>query len=142
MAGVQRRVGLIFGLFLVLLVVAAGRTVYLGVLRGGALRRAASDEQLSYETVSAPRGTITDRGGVDLAVSEPAQDISADPYLITDPLAAVTVKGPTGVVVAAVWTCGWTVPVACKLGSVESVGVNVTFRVWLPAVSTTLAAGE
>ena len=86
MAGVQRRVGVIFGLFLVLLVVAAGRTVYLGVLRGGTLRKAASDEQLSYETVVAPRGTITDRNGVDLAVSEPAQDISADPYLITDPL--------------------------------------------------------
>ena len=36
----------------------------------------------------AQRGTITDRNGVDLAVSEPAQDISADPYLIKDPLAA------------------------------------------------------
>jgi cell division protein FtsI (penicillin-binding protein 3) len=83
---VQRRVGAIFGAFLVLLVVAAGRTVYLGVLRGSALRRAASDEQLSNETVTAPRGTITDRNGVDLAVSEPAQDISADPYLIKDPL--------------------------------------------------------
>jgi cell division protein FtsI (penicillin-binding protein 3) len=78
----------------VLLVVAAGRTVYLGVLRGGSLRRAASDEQLSYETVTAPRGTITDRGGVDLAVSEPAQDIAADPYLISDPLAAARRLAP------------------------------------------------
>ncbi len=86
--------GLIFGLFLVLLVVAAGRTVYLGVLRGGTLRKAASDEQLSYETVTAPRGTITDRNGVDLAVSEPAQDISADPYLIADPLAAARRLAP------------------------------------------------
>jgi cell division protein FtsI/penicillin-binding protein 2 len=87
-------VGAIFGLFFVLLVVAAGRTVYLGVLRGGALRRAASNEQLSYETVSAPRGTITDRDGVDLAVSEPAQDISADPYLIADPLQAARRLAP------------------------------------------------
>jgi cell division protein FtsI (penicillin-binding protein 3) len=85
-AVVQRRVGVIFGLFFVLLVIAAGRTVYLGVLRGPALRKAASSEQLSYETVIAPRGTITDRNGVDLAVSEPAQDISADPYLIEKPL--------------------------------------------------------
>ncbi|HSZ13492.1 MAG TPA: penicillin-binding protein 2 [Solirubrobacteraceae bacterium] len=84
----QRRVRVIFGVFLVLLVVAAGRTVYLGVVRGGALRRAASDEQLTSETVMAPRGVITDRNGVDLAVSEPAQDISADPYLIKDPLEA------------------------------------------------------
>jgi cell division protein FtsI (penicillin-binding protein 3) len=85
-AVVQRRVGVIFGLFFVLLVIAAGRTVYLGVLRGPALRKAASSEQLSYEAVIAPRGTITDRNGVDLAVSEPAQDISADPYLIEKPL--------------------------------------------------------
>ena len=71
-----------------LLVLAAGRTVYLGVLRGGALRKAASNQQLTDETVTAQRGTITDRNGVDLAVSEPAQDISADPYLVTDPLGA------------------------------------------------------
>ncbi len=90
----QRRVRVIFGVFLVLLVVAAGRTVYLGVLRGGALRRAASDEQLTSETVIAPRGAITDRNGVDLAVSEPAQDISADPYLIKDPLGAAHQLAP------------------------------------------------
>lgn len=86
MAVVQRRIGVIFGLFFLLLVLAAGRTVYLGVVRGSSLRKVASNEQLTSETVTAPRGTITDRNGVDLAVSEPAQDISADPYLITDPL--------------------------------------------------------
>ncbi len=94
MAVVQRRVGLIFGLFFLLLVVAAGRTVYLGVLRGGALRKAASNEQLSYETVTAPRGTITDRNGVGLAISEPAQDISADPYLVKAPLEAAQRLAP------------------------------------------------
>jgi cell division protein FtsI/penicillin-binding protein 2 len=83
---VQRRIGAIFGLFFVLLVLAAGRTVYLGVVRGATLRKVASSEQLSNETVIAPRGAITDRNGVDLAVSEPAEEISADPYLITDPL--------------------------------------------------------
>ncbi len=77
-----------------LLVLAAGRTVYLGVLRGSSLRKAASNEQLTYETVTAPRGTITDRNGVDLAVSEPAQDIAADPYLITDPLGAARKLAP------------------------------------------------
>ncbi|MGD0454225.1 MAG: penicillin-binding protein 2 [Solirubrobacteraceae bacterium] len=94
MAGVQRRVGVIFGLFLVLLVVAAGRTVYLGVLRGATLRRAASNEQLTEETVTAQRGTISDRNGVDLAVSEPAQDISADPYLVKEPLVAARELAP------------------------------------------------
>jgi len=85
-AVVQRRIGSIFALFFLLLVLAAGRTVYLGVLRGAPLRKAASDQQLTYETVTAPRGTITDRNGVDLAVSEPARDLIADPYLITAPL--------------------------------------------------------
>jgi cell division protein FtsI (penicillin-binding protein 3) len=90
----QRRIGAIFGLFFVLLVLAAGRAVYLGVLRGGTLRKAASDQQLTHETVTAPRGAITDRNGVDLAVSEPAQDISADPYLIVDPLGAAQRLAP------------------------------------------------
>jgi cell division protein FtsI (penicillin-binding protein 3) len=93
-ASLQRRVGAIFGLFFVLLVVAAGRTVYLGVLRGGSLRKAASDQQLTYESVTAPRGTITDRNGVDLAISEPAQDISADPELVGDPLGAARRLAP------------------------------------------------
>jgi len=93
-AVVQRRIGVIFGLFFALLVLAAGRTVYLGVLRAGSLRKAASDQQLTSETVNAPRGAITDRNGVDLAVSEPAQDIAADPYLISDPLDAARRLAP------------------------------------------------
>jgi len=85
---VQSRIGAIFGLFFILLVLAAGRTAYLGVVRGAPLRRAASNQQLTDETVIAQRGTITDRNGVDLAVSEPARDLSADPYLLRDPLGA------------------------------------------------------
>ena len=80
--------GAIFGLFFLLLVLACGRTMYLGVLRGGTLRKAASDEQLTDEAVTAPRGTITDRNGVELAVSEPAQDISADPVPDHEPARA------------------------------------------------------
>ena len=94
MAVGQRRIGAIFGLFFLLLVLAAGRTFYLGVLRGGTLRKAASSQQLTYETVPAQRGTIMDRKGVDLAVSEPADDLSADPYLITDPPAAARQVAP------------------------------------------------
>jgi cell division protein FtsI (penicillin-binding protein 3) len=77
-----------------LLVFAAGRTVYLGVVRAGTLRKAASNQQLTDETVIPPRGTITDRNGVDLAVSEPAQDISADPYLLTNTLGAAQRLAP------------------------------------------------
>ncbi len=94
MAVVQRRIAAIFGLFFLLLVLAAGRTAYLGVLRGGTLRKAASNQQLTNETVDAQRGAITDRNGIDLAVSEPARDISADPFLITDTLGAARKLAP------------------------------------------------
>ena len=75
-------------MFFLLLVLAAARTLYLGRSAAPALRQAAETQQLSTETVPAQRGTITDRNGVDLAVSEPAQEISADPYLIKEPLQA------------------------------------------------------
>jgi cell division protein FtsI/penicillin-binding protein 2 len=87
-ATVQHRIGVIFGLFFLLLVLAAARVLYLGTVRAPALRRAAQTQQLSTETLPAQRGTITDRDGVDLAVSEPAQEISATPYLIKNPLQA------------------------------------------------------
>ncbi len=87
MAVVQRRVGLLFGLFFVLLLMGGARALYLGGPHSGALRRAAQTQQLTTELVPAERGTITDRNGIALAISEPAQQLSADPYLITQPLA-------------------------------------------------------
>jgi cell division protein FtsI (penicillin-binding protein 3) len=88
MAAVQRRVGLLFALFVVLLLVAGARAFYLGGPHSGVLRRAAQTQQLTDEVVPAQRGTITDRNGLALAISEPAQQLSADPYLIKEPLAA------------------------------------------------------
>lgn len=94
MAVVQRRVGLLFGLFFVLLLVAAARALYLGGPHSGTLRRAAQSQQLTYETVPAQRGTITDRNGMALAISEPAQELSADPYLVKHPLSAAQRLAP------------------------------------------------
>jgi cell division protein FtsI (penicillin-binding protein 3) len=91
---VDRRIGAIFATGLVLLALAGARTLYLGALQGGALRKAARSQQLSAEPVPARRGTITDRNGMDLAVSEPAQDISATPYLLKDPLTAAQRLAP------------------------------------------------
>ena len=88
MAVAQNRIGAIFAMLFALLALAGLRIAYLGVFRGAALRNAASAQQITNETVTAQRGTITDRNGVDLAVSEPAKDLSADPYLLHDPLAA------------------------------------------------------
>ncbi len=94
MAVLERRIGAIAGAFFLLLVLAAGRTLYLGTLQGATLRKAARSQQLNYEAVPARRGAITDRNGFDLAVSEPAQDISATPYLVTDPLRAAQQMAP------------------------------------------------
>lgn len=94
MATVQHRIGVIFALFFLLLALAAARTLYLGTVRAGTLRKAAQTQQLSNETLPAQRGTIVDRNGVDLAVSEPAQDIAADPYLVKDPLQAAQKLAP------------------------------------------------
>ena len=69
LAVVQRRVGLLFALFFLLLLAAAARAMYLGGPHSGALRRAAQSQQLTDETVPAQRGTITDRNGVPLAIS-------------------------------------------------------------------------
>jgi cell division protein FtsI (penicillin-binding protein 3) len=91
---VQRRIGVIFATGFALLALAGARTLYLGALQGGALRQAARTQQLTYEAVPAQRGTISDRSGIDLAVSEPAQDISATPYLLKDPLSAAQRLAP------------------------------------------------
>ncbi len=80
----KRRSRAIVFVLLLAIGLAVARTAYLGVVRGPALRRAASEEQLASETILAPRGTITDRSGVDLAISEPAQEVSADPHRVTD----------------------------------------------------------
>ena len=90
----RRRIGAIFAAGFALLALAGARTLYLATLQGGALRSAARTQQLTYEPVPALRGAISDRNGVDLAVSEPAQDISATPYLIRDPLGAAQRLAP------------------------------------------------
>ncbi len=63
------------------------RATYLGAVRAPTLRRAALTQQVTTSTIPAERGTITDRNGVELAISESADDIAADPFLIKDPAA-------------------------------------------------------
>ena len=91
MADVQRRIG---PMFFLLLMLAGARTAYLGVFRAPSLQQAASEQQTTEETVTAQRGAIADRNGVDLAVSEPAKDLAADPYLLKDPLSAAARLSP------------------------------------------------
>ncbi|MBI5105983.1 MAG: penicillin-binding protein 2 [Solirubrobacterales bacterium] len=88
MALVERRIGLLFAVFLALLALAALRSLQLGTLKADGLASAAVSQQVTKVTVPARRGTIVDRKGVQLAVSQPADDVSATPYLVKDPAKA------------------------------------------------------
>jgi cell division protein FtsI/penicillin-binding protein 2 len=68
--------------FVGLLAVALMRATYLGTIQGGTLQKAAATQQVTQVTIPAERGAITDRNGVELAISQSADDIAADPYLI------------------------------------------------------------
>jgi cell division protein FtsI/penicillin-binding protein 2 len=94
---VERRIGFLFGVFLVLLAFGAARASWLGLIRGPSLKRAAATQQKSDVVVPARRGAITDRRGVELAVSQPATTIAATPYLIKDaPRAAAALSEALG----------------------------------------------
>jgi cell division protein FtsI (penicillin-binding protein 3) len=82
---IERRIGLLFLAFCAVLVFAGARALQLGGLKGGSLRQKADSQQVSKVPVPARRGTITDRKGMELAVSEPADDVAVTPYLIKDP---------------------------------------------------------
>jgi cell division protein FtsI/penicillin-binding protein 2 len=81
---IERRIGLLFAAFLALLAIGATKAAWLGVVRAGSLKRAAVTQQEANITVPARRGAIVDAHGIELAVSEPAQDIVATPYLVKD----------------------------------------------------------
>ncbi len=85
MSGIERRIGFLFAVFLGLLALGAAKATWMGVVRASDLKRAAVTQQEATITVPARRGAITDRRGVELAVSEPAAGIAANPYLIKDP---------------------------------------------------------
>ena len=92
---IERRIGLLFALFLPARIGAAALGAWLGVVKADALKQAAATQQEATIDVPARRGSITDRTGIELAVSEPAMTIAATPYLIEDPpkIAAQTRAG-------------------------------------------------
>jgi cell division protein FtsI/penicillin-binding protein 2 len=81
---VERRIGLLFAVFLLALTIGATKAAWLGVVKAGSLERAAVTQQEADVVIPARRGSITDVNGNDLAVSEPAMDIAATTYLIKD----------------------------------------------------------
>ena len=91
---VERRIGLLFAAFLVALTLATLRASWLTTVRADDLRTRAAAQQEEQLVVAARRGTITDRNGVELAVSEEAVTVFANPFLIEDPAAAAAKLAP------------------------------------------------
>ena len=94
MALIKRRVSLLFTLFLVLLALSILRATWLGAVEGSDLKSRAVAQQVEQVDVSARRGTITDRNGLELAVSEDSATVFANPRQIKDPGSAAGQLSP------------------------------------------------
>ncbi len=82
---IERRIGLIFAVFLLMLVAVAGRAVYLHTAKAGQLKRMAVGQQESRLEIPARRGSIVDRNGEVLATNKSATTVVATPYLLDNP---------------------------------------------------------
>ncbi|HWF72250.1 MAG TPA: penicillin-binding protein 2 [Solirubrobacteraceae bacterium] len=83
MGAIDRRIGVLFVAFLALLSIALLRATYLGTVKAGSLKAQAATQQVQTIPVPAVRGAISDSSGTQLAVSESADDVIADPFLLT-----------------------------------------------------------
>src|ERR671935_227440 len=60
---IERRIGFVFAVFLALLTIGGMKAAWLGVVKAGTLKRAATTQQDADITVPARRGAIEDRDG-------------------------------------------------------------------------------
>jgi cell division protein FtsI (penicillin-binding protein 3) len=91
---IERRIGLLFGIFCLLFTLVLTRAVWLQVVDGGALKASAHSQQTDIVTVPGHRGTVLDRNGKPLAVSQDAAGVIATPYQVKDPAATATRLAP------------------------------------------------
>ena len=85
MSLIDRRLGLLFAAFVVFLALILVRSAWVQGVHGGALSAEAQSQQVENVVVPGSRGTIRDRNGRDLAVSEAAATVYATPYQVKDP---------------------------------------------------------
>jgi cell division protein FtsI/penicillin-binding protein 2 len=82
---IERRIGLLFAAFLLCFAVISLRAVWLQGVRGAQLASEAAYQQTDVVTVPGLRGSLLDRYGNPLAVSEDAATIFATPYQVKNP---------------------------------------------------------
>jgi cell division protein FtsI (penicillin-binding protein 3) len=82
----NRRIRLLLAVFVIAFGITFLRAAWLQGVRASSFGRLASSQHSEQVVLPAARGTIYDRGGVQLAIGEQAQTIFADPRRVTDPL--------------------------------------------------------
>jgi len=91
---VERRIGLLFGGFLLCFLLIVGRAFWLQGVQGASLASQATYQQTEVVTVPGLRGDLLDRSGNKLAASEDAATIFATPYQVKNPPAAAARLAP------------------------------------------------
>jgi cell division protein FtsI (penicillin-binding protein 3) len=81
----NRRIRLLLAVFAVAFAIAFLRAAWLQGVRAGSFGRLAASQHSEEVTIPAARGTLYDRGGVQLAIGEQATTVYADPRLVRDP---------------------------------------------------------
>jgi cell division protein FtsI/penicillin-binding protein 2 len=90
MRTIERRIGLLFAGFLLCFLVVIGRAAWLQGVQGAQLASEAAYQQTEVATVPGLRGSLLDRYGNPLAVSEDAATIYATPYQVKNPVKTAT----------------------------------------------------
>ncbi|HYG96102.1 MAG TPA: penicillin-binding protein 2 [Solirubrobacterales bacterium] len=91
---VERRIGLLFGLFLLCFLLIVARAFWLQGVQGSSLASQAISQQTEVVTVPGLRGDLLDRSGNKLAASEDAATIYATPYQVENPPRAAAQLAP------------------------------------------------
>ena len=94
MRTIERRIGLLFAAFLLCFLIIAVRAFWLQGVRGAELASEAAYQQTEVVTVPGLRGSLLDRYGNPLAVSEDAKTIYATPYQVKKPAQAAAKIAP------------------------------------------------
>jgi cell division protein FtsI (penicillin-binding protein 3) len=88
MKTIERRIGLLFAGFLLCFLIVAARAVWLQGVQGAQLASEAAYQQTEEVAVPGLRGSLLDRYGNPLAISEDAATIYATPYQVKNPVQA------------------------------------------------------
>jgi len=91
---IERRIGLLFGGFLLCFLIIFGRAFWLQGVQGSKLASEAVSQQTEVVTVPGLRGDLLDRRGNKLAASEDAATIYATPYQVKNPPVAAAQLAP------------------------------------------------